>query len=178
MEYLIYILPSESSAADPWTIGTAIASAVIAFTAVIFSWMQSRKTDRHNRLMVTPHISSLALVNNEENSMVLYLENNGIGPAIIKDFSIHVDGSLVSGDDEVELSLAMLLMDLPITNWGHESLSRNSFLPAGKKIELATVVSEDLTPDEIIQLLDPRYRLQITYHSIYGDQHTFDSDNQ
>jgi hypothetical protein len=177
MEYLIYILPLEPSGADPWTIGTAIASAVIALTAVVFSWMQSRKTDLHNRLMVTPHISSTTLVNNDESSMILCLENNGIGPAIIKDFSIHVDGNLVTGEDEVKLSLALLLMNQSIIKWGHESLTRDSFLPAGSKIELASIISEDITPDEIINLLDPRYRLQITYHSIYGDKHTFDSDN-
>ena len=176
MEYLIYILPPEPSITDPWTIGTAIASTVIALTAFIFSWLQSRKTDRHNRLMVTPHISSITLINDDEKSLILCLENNGIGPAIIKDFSIHVDEKLIIGRDEVELSLALLLSNLSISKWGHETLTKNSFLPAGKKIELATIIGENITPDELVELLDPRYRLQITYHSIYGDEHIYDSD--
>lgn len=177
MEYLIYILPSEPSPTDPWTIGTAIASAVIALTAVCFSWWQSNKMNKHNRLMVTPHISSMAIINNEEKTLIMHLENNGIGPAIIKDFSIHVDGNLVEGVDEVEASLELLLKNLPTCTWGHESLTRNSFLPVGKQIELATISSLDLTPEEIRNLLDPRVKIQITYHSIYGDEFSYSSED-
>jgi hypothetical protein len=177
MEYLIHILPSEPSSADPWTIGTAVASTVIALTAVIFTWLQNRKADNHNRLMVTPHVSSMAIINNIEKKLVMRLENNGIGPAIIKDFSIHIDGKLVEGEDEVESALLLLLKGLPVSGWGHESLTRNSFLPVGKKIELATIISEDLTSEEIRNQLDPRFKMQISYQSIYGDKFCYNTDD-
>ena len=127
--------------------------------------------------MVTPHISSMAIINNIENKLVMHLENNGIGPAVIKDFSIHIDGQLVEGEDEVETALLLLTKNLSISGWGHESLTRNSFLPVGKKIILATIISEDLTPEEIRNQLDPRFKMQISYQSIYGDKFFYNTDD-
>ena len=177
MEYVIYISEAQAASTSTWTIGTSIASVIIALTAVIFSLLQSRKTDKHNRLMVTPHISSITHVNSEKGITAITLENNGLGPALINDFSIHIDNIAVKGNDIVEESLKRLLKDLPINEWGHESITTNSFLPAGGKIEVVTIVSSKISPEEVIQKLDSRILLQIDYRSIYGDRFTFNSDD-
>lgn len=175
MEYLIYVFTPEDSTSPYWSIGTSIASVVIAMTALLFTWLQTKKTDKHNRLMVTPHISSITHIDNDNGIIMLHLENNGIGPAIIKDFSIEIDGKIISSGDEVEEALKLLLNDLPIDKWGHETLTRNSFLPAGKKIELATIVSIEHTPEEIIKKIDQRANVRINYTSIYGEPFIYTS---
>ena len=103
----------------------------------------------------------------------VHLENNGIGPALIKDFSIEVDGKIIKADDEVEEALNVLVKDLPIDKWGHESITRNSFLPAGAKIELATMISKNYSPEELIKKIDPRVNITIEYTSIYGEFFTY-----
>ncbi len=177
MEYFIYILPSAPSSPDLWTIGTAICSAAIALIAVFFTWQQSKKTDKHNRLMVTPHLATHTVVDNEEKTLLVYIENNGVGPAIIKDYTIHIDNKLIIGENEVEDSLSILLKNLPISKLGHEAITRNSFLPAGKKIDLARIVTDKISPDELVSLLDHRVKIVITYDSIYGEAYKLDSDD-
>ncbi len=177
MEYVIYIAEAQATATSAWTVGTSIASVSIALTAVIFSLLQIRKTDKHNRLMVTPHISSVTHVNSEKGITAIILENNGLGPAVIKNFVIYVDDTMIEGDDIVEVSLKRLLDGLPIDEWGHESITNNSFLPAGGKIEIATIVSAHISPEEIIKKLDSRIALHIGYNSIYGDRFRFNSND-
>ena len=93
----------------------------------------NKKTDKHNRPMVTPHLSTSSHIDVEKGILKVTLENNGVGPAVIIDFEIHANGNLVEGEDEVESALNLLLAEMPNTSWGHESLTRNSFLPAGQK---------------------------------------------
>ncbi|MDU9393397.1 hypothetical protein [Pseudomonas sp. zfem002] len=135
----------------------------------------SKKIDKHNRLMVTPHISSTTHINKDDGTISLHLENNGIGPALIKDFSIEVDGEKISSGDKVEEALILLLKGLPIDKWGHESIARNSFLPAGKKIELVTIISNKITAEEITKKIDSRANVRIDYTSIYGEPYTYES---
>lgn len=175
MEYLIYIVTNEDTISPYWSIGTSIASIVIALTAVAFTRFQIKKTDSHNRLMVTPHISSTTHIDSDNGQFSIHLENNGIGPAIIKDFSIEVDGKKVEAEDEVEAAIKLLLNGLPIDRWGHESITRGSFLPAGAKIELATMISTKASPDELIKKIDPRAAVIIEYTSIYGEHFTYKS---
>ncbi|WP_139835862.1 hypothetical protein [Pseudomonas sp. R16(2017)] len=177
MEYLIYIISSEPPPPDLWTIGTAICSAIIALVAVAFTWQQNKRADKHNRLMVTPHLATLTTINNEERTLLLHIENNGIGPAIIRDYTIHIDNNPITGDDEVEESLKILLKDLPNSDFGHEAITRNSFLPPGKKIELATIVTQRISPEELTKSLSQRVRITIKYESIYGELHTLDSED-
>ncbi|UYP84234.1 hypothetical protein jpw_08670 [Pseudomonas asiatica] len=173
MEYLIYVFSPDDPVSPYWSIGTSIASIVIALTALAFTWFQIKKTDKHNRLMVTPHISSTTHINSDNGMLSVHLENNGIGPALIKDFSIEVDGKIIKADDEVEEALNVLVKDLPIDKWGHESITRNSFLPAGAKIELATMISKNYSPEELIKKIDPRVNITIEYTSIYGEFFTY-----
>jgi len=127
--------------------------------------------------MVTPHLATLTTINNEDKTLLVKIENNGIGPAIIKDFAIHVDNKLIEGPNEVEESLNILFKDLPISKLGHEAITRESFLPAGKNIELATIVTDDILPEEIAKKVDPRINIVIQYQSIYGDKYEFNSDD-
>lgn len=175
MEYLIYVFTSEESISPYWSIGTSIASVVIAMTAVAFTWFQIQKVDKHNRLMVTPHIASITVIDKDSFKTSLYLENNGIGPAIIKDFSIEVDGKAINFGDEVEEALKLLLEDLPVEKWGHESITRNSFLPAGGKIDLVTIISKEIPTEELINKIDSRANVRIDYTSIYGEPYTYQS---
>lgn len=125
--------------------------------------------------MVTPHISSTTHIDREKHTIALQLENNGIGPAIIKDFTIEIDGNVIEASDEVEAAIKMLIVDLPIDDWGHESLVRNSFLPAGGTIDLVTLVSTKQSPEDLIKVIDPRANVKIEYTSIYGETFTYQS---
>lgn len=175
MEYLIYLFPLEDSASPYWSIVTSIASTIIAICALALTVYQTKSSDKHNRLMVTPHISSTTHIDKNTHTLSLHLENNGIGPAIIQEFSIVVDGKQVKSQDEVEAAIVLLVKNLPIDEWGHESIERKSFLSAGAKIELVTLVCTKVPLEALMQSIDPRINVTIEYTSIYGERFTYES---
>jgi len=101
--------------ADDWSVITGISSAVIALCALGLSIWQGCLARTHNRLSVRPHLTTWTHSDADKGFYVVELINNGIGPAIIEEFTVKVDGGLVSGDrsEAIENALKIALPNLP-----------------------------------------------------------------
>ena len=75
---------------------TAICAVVIALAALFVAVWQARATRIHNCLSVKPNLDINQVVRQSDSTVQLDLGNNGIGPAIIKEFEVHIDGRKVS----------------------------------------------------------------------------------
>jgi hypothetical protein len=75
-----------------WEAVAALASVVIAFCAFVLTVWQVVTTRRHNRLSVKPFLTTWTDSDYDENRYGIKLINNGVGPALIKSFTIEVDG--------------------------------------------------------------------------------------
>jgi hypothetical protein len=77
-----------------------LSAAVIAITALGFSFFQNQQQQRHNQLSVAP---ILTFTNSRsigaEPFVGLILSNKGVGPAITGNLHLFVDGQLVTAED-------------------------------------------------------------------------------
>ena len=71
-----------------WEIIIAIASSVIAICALIYSIWQGKQLQKHNKLSFKPHIDNWGYTDSQKGVYTIDLINNGLGPAVIKEFTI------------------------------------------------------------------------------------------
>jgi hypothetical protein len=87
----------ELGAMDAETI-TAIGAAVIVLAALIVSVVEGTQNRKHNRLSVRPCLR-IDYSTYTGSPVEVSASNNGTGPAVIRGFSVRVDGTQVQSDD-------------------------------------------------------------------------------
>ncbi|MBK9595445.1 MAG: hypothetical protein IPO57_08835 [Rhodocyclales bacterium] len=161
-----------------WEAIAGLSSAVIALCALGLTVWQAKITRYHNRLSVTPHLTTWSQRDVANNRYSVELLNNGIGPALVESFYIHVDGQLISGEgmEPIEKALKILFPQYQYASW--QSFVAKGYMMAEKEARnLVTIVFQGEkvpTPAEV-EHATKRARLLITYKSIYGDEFTLDS---
>lgn len=161
---------------DDWQVITGISSAVIALCALVFSIWQGIVARRHNRLSVRPHLSTWTHRVAEKGFYSIEVINNGIGPAIIEEFTIKVDGKTVTGNgvEAVENVLKILFPGVPYeANHGH--LSKDYSMVAKERCELIKVqfLGKPVPSEQVVEHAMNRCDLEITYKSFYGEAFHF-----
>src|SRR3989344_2263262 len=82
-----------------WEAIAAIASAIIALCALGLSIWQGYLSRGHNRISVRPHLTMWTHKYHGDGLYAADIVNNGIGPAIIKCFSVKLDGKKIEGKE-------------------------------------------------------------------------------
>lgn len=162
-----------------WEAIAGLSSAIIALCALGLTVWQAKIARHHNRLSVTPHLTTWSHRDVTNNRYSIELLNNGIGPALIESFSIHVDGQLISGDglELIEKALKILFPQYQYASW--QSFVAKGYMMAEKEVRnLVTIAFQgDQIPTPVeVDHTTKRARLLIRYKSIYGDKFTLDSD--
>lgn len=154
----------------------SIASAVVALTALGVSIWQGYETRKHNRLSVTPNLVYYTQFSPTDKLQGFNITNNGLGPAIIDNFTIYVDDYLVNTQaastwleviDKLELDRSWITY-----NW----LEPGYAIRPDETVWLIAISETDQTVENINLLKNvlPRLRIQIEYHSIYEDPFSTD----
>ncbi|TDF86250.1 hypothetical protein [Pseudomonas sp. H9] len=181
-DYVVYVVTAQegwlSELSTLLTAFAAFASVLVACIAVRFSARQIKLHELHNRRMATPHLSAWNSTDVKARSYCYTLENNGLGPAIIREVNLWVDGQHVPGEgpDLLEAASKMLLGDMPYEQRA-ELFIVGEFIPPGKKFTTITFVPENHEPAVIMAIAKARLRLLIRYDSILGDSYVYDSDH-
>lgn len=155
---------------------TGISSIVIALCALGLSVWQACVARKHNKLSFKPHLSLMTHRDAEKGFYSVELINNGIGPAVIEDFSIKVDGKQVAGEGTEPLEKALKIV-LPNLHY----LSKQSYLAKGYSMapkERCTVFAVQFTgkpmpTKEFIEHALNRGDLEICYKSFYEETFRF-----
>jgi len=74
---------------------TAIATVIIAVTALVVSIWQGIETRKHNRLSVRPHLVFFTDFSSQDSELGIFIKNNGVGLAYIKNVEISVNGKVM-----------------------------------------------------------------------------------
>lgn len=180
LEYVTYILTSPESAITPYvnisTIATSITSIFIALLALYFTKSQINKHDLHNRLTVRPFLNDSTIINNGEHTYSFSIENKGMGPAIIREAAIYVNGEQVKGDDPLEAAIMLISIGKPILTFGHETVAIGSYISPNEKIDIATIQTKpEYSPDQLKSDITNSVYMLIRYESIYGESFNYDS---
>ncbi len=106
------------------------------------------------------------LVFNQEKGLKLELTNNGVGPALIKEVKMKLNGKEVKPDS--------LFIELLGTNSFPHLTSRieNRVLSSQNSIRPFQVVNSEWAEKIFMKLDSSNFELQVCYESIYGDQWT------
>ncbi|WP_346829447.1 hypothetical protein ABDX87_20050 [Pseudomonas abietaniphila] len=175
IEYVIYGVQAEKDWKD-WV--TLALTAMPAFIALWFTWSQNNATKKHNRLSVTPHLDSMTHTTLLENSYIYKysITNNGVGPAILVEAKITIDGVEIDTDETLPDAVRKLLAGIRDDQFSHQSVAIGSFISPGTTIE---IVSITCASKEILEQVKNKARLRahifLRYKSIYGEEKTFDS---
>jgi hypothetical protein len=140
----------------------ALASIFVALLAFSSAIWQANLMRKHNKLSVIP---LLAISVNMHNKFELTLLNAGLGPAIIKEFSVYFDGKLVALNPREDVYGEILNVlnasytcYLPFVKGG---------IPINSNESLLCVEPEIGCYDQVKDLSD-RIGIKVVYTSIYG----------
>lgn len=152
----------------------ALASAVVAACALAVTIWQGRQNHRHNMLSVRPFLGALEHYSNEKNvgQITFELINCGVGPAIIKNFTLLYDGKEVSRNNRrtYEEFLQQLLKDFTVVEIF--SYAPGAAMQAGETLELLTFQYDHKQNIDFINKLN----LLVDYQCLYQrETFTFDS---
>ncbi len=180
LEYVTYILTSPESAITPYvnisTIVTSITSILIAILALYFTKSQISKHDLHNRLTVRPFLNDSTTINNGEHTYSFSIQNKGMGPAIIREAAIYVNGKQMTGDDPLEAAIGLICTGKPILTFGHETVAIGSYISPNEKIDIATIQTKpEYSLEQLKTEITNSAYILVRYESIYGESFNYDS---
>ena len=181
LDYVIYIIPQEggwlSDAAGLLAALAATFSTLVAIIALRNTRMQMELQQKHNNLMVTPHLSTKSLASVADKIFSFAITNNGLGPAVISKITVYAFGEIHEGDagKPVRDNIYRLL--------GNEaaqvlsgSYTIGEFVPPGDKQIIYEVTGINKDPKLARADFFKDIRLVIEYESIYGAKYKYDSD--
>lgn len=163
---------------DFYEVLTQIGTLAIATLAFYVSAFQTYTTHKHNKKLVTPYLGGYWETNYETSTYTYTVQNNGLGPAIIKKIRYIVDGQDVvgNGTDPIESAVNTIIGPLKRDqSIGHFGI--NEYMPQGevKEILSFTLHNQNIDIDKIVEALKARAVLLVDYESIVGQKFDFDS---
>ena len=153
------------------TVVIALIAACISLLAVYRMEEQAKKTEKHNRLCVRPHLTVDGDFGPQSEYIGLILKNNGIGPAILKEINIEFEGKKF---DTFKLRGWSNLMDefkeIDLNFCIHQS-SHDAFIPANQELILLGLRSKDQSNKQRESFIDCVESLvvRVRYESMYGE---------
>lgn len=155
---------------------TAIAASIISIVALGVAIWQGLESRKHNRLMARPRLDfSIDFALNRER-VGLFIDNTGLGPALVTSVTISLDGVTVSAPYGELWPTVLRNVQSPTLreSW----LTWTAFgtapraIPAGVRLEILAAAASTLTTErlEFFNGLIPRLTVSIDYCSAYGEK--------
>ena len=157
---------------------TAIASVTIALAAVFLSVWQGAETRQHNRLSVTPKLVLTKDMRQEAGSIGIFIANEGLGPAIIRDIVISVGEAQY--DVNTREGWIDVLDHLEINERWIQwfAISEGTYFRAGQSDFLLAADRDKINVSEELRLTQAtsQLKVRIEYESVYGDEFQEEQD--
>lgn len=151
----------------------AFCASIIALCALSVSIWQCIETRKHNKLSVRPCLSMRVIVSKQAPYIGIQIENNGIGPAIIKKCIVFVDKTpflIDSYESWVKAGTAARIFDKKAS---FLTLPEGTVIKEGQNISLIAYPKENQTEEgikKIEEALAYHLRVKIIYESIYKEK--------
>ncbi|WP_417559220.1 hypothetical protein [Marinomonas sp.] len=137
-----------------WGLGasdvTAIAGVFIAAIALFGSLQQGHKAKKHNQLSIQPHLIISSSLQDDGKLLTFWLENCGLGPAVINDYSLKINDVLVADKSRyigsnVQDTITTEILKLIARKTNSQSL-KDKVLMNSQSAEVKTFVSSEVIP--------------------------------
>jgi hypothetical protein len=161
-----------------WEAIASFSSAIIALCALGLTLWQAYVSRQHNRLSVTPYLTTWSHNDTDQHRYSVEILNNGIGPALINNFQVFVDGHQVKGDD-----LELIKKSLKLLFPQYQYNAYNSYLSEGymmapkesRNLVMIQFFGPNFPKPEEIEHSTKRVKILIEYESIYREKFKYDS---
>ena len=147
-----------------------IALTVSVITATVLIW-QGFETRSHYRKIVSPQVVTYTTNAAQENTWGIFLQNEGVGPALIKLHKMTIDGTEKGPVDILE---QMIQEDF--IKQGHPAVRRvmneELVLKEGAKTPILAFIAKGVNPkkiDEFERLINERINLRYRWCSVYDE---------
>ncbi|HEY0810974.1 MAG TPA: hypothetical protein VGD49_12470 [Longimicrobiales bacterium] len=150
---------------------------LIAIVAIGLAAWEGLENRKHNRLEVAPRVNGSIQLSRDGAAIVL--QSNGLGPAVLQDFRIYLDGRVVHdarADTSAVSPWPQLMTQLKIDRYtvSGNAYTSGSLLRAGEDYEIFTIAPTDSTTraqaeEEMFAVMN-RIAVEVCYCSIYEDQ--------
>ena len=148
---------------------------LLAVAAIALAAWEGIENRQHNHLSVAPRLNGSVGLSRE--AVSLGLSSNGLGPAVIKEFRIYLDGKVVHDAAIDSTSASPWQQLMPLLAPSNYAVTTNAYgigslLRAGQDYEMFRVTARDSTKlkdDELSKLID-RIGIEVRYCSMYDDQ--------
>jgi len=123
-------------------------------------------------LSVKPFLTYETLIARTDSGFGIYLLNNGVGPAIVKNFKIFVDGAeIIAKPDEIWLK-ATKQLNINFTFVQLNSIGIDTPVATGVRYPLITVDKDTgKEKEKVFEDALPRIDLEVQYESVYGQKY-------
>lgn len=162
--------------------GIALLALAISLIAVWFTWKQVEISQTHNRLSVTPILQLTPYLEGVGKRNGLYLTNDGLGPALIKTFSVTLRGDRTEGFESDRWGEIVTSLKLTPECFGHAWPRNETTISAGVEIPLIFVTNasgKEFCFLEAVQMFGGEpILIELEYESIYGDRKTVSADSK
>lgn len=138
---------------------------VLALASSIFSAYETR---RHNRLSAMPFVQFYRAGDALGNEVGLYIDNTGLGPAVIKDMRMYLDGTRIKTYDDIS-SATLDLFKATSPSWEHDGLFDFVIPPTNRAKLYFTTPSNVVDMTAFRDLLRRRIFVIVRACSIYSD---------
>lgn len=156
------------------------AALIVAACALYISTKQSSIAREHNRLSVRPHIvvSTEQLFERGEARFIAKMRNNGLGPAVIRDFQAFLNGQRLNTKDYDEIArvIAAKVGRTPLKCYNYHLVGGDAYAK-DQEVVLLDVSFPVFLEDAQGALLEPlnAASVRIGYASMYGEAFNYDS---
>ena len=150
--------------------GSAIVIAILAF---ILTWYEGRAIRRHLRLSVRPNLRIDSHVSSGR--LEKKLLNAGLGPAIIKNAKLNIDGNFIVNLTQADLETTRNLIIEAIRSNNLDyvaacSMPRNTVINVNQETELLKITFIGSPDFQYCHNLSLRIEYDIVYTSFYGEK--------
>lgn len=164
-----------------WEIITGVSSVAIAICALGYTIWQGKQAQFHNKLLFRPHLTSWSHQNPDKGIYSVELMNNGLGPALIENFFIKVDGEVITGTRTESIEKAIKLL-FPNTQYqSHQSYMGKGYSMAAKEKRTVLAIQfskHTLQDEETVENAFKRAELIIEYKSFYEETFIYSSEDE
>lgn len=163
------------------------AALLVSICALFLTINQSLATRKHNRLTVRPHLTSFVdqRADTERKGITTIkatLSNNGLGPAIVKEFELLLDGAPIEHSEPGDLfpTVEKILPVRLLADECHFAVLRQNYVMAkDAALPVATISYAPTIHDDptAIRVAMRRFHIRVSYESAYGESFAYDSRN-
>ena len=141
----------------------ALSALVVAVTALVVSILQAQIMREEQHVSVWPSLSMGVDISTAGGVFEISAQNKGIGPGIVRDFQLEVDGETVTSWEEFERAVAAQLPNTPSAR-NQRSLTGEVLLPGEDRRVYGSAGEESFT---LLMSGLGRIRMTLCYCSVY-----------